>query len=220
MAIASGSEVRGQKRQTSWVLLLVLGIALGVLLSVAFAHLASAGQAGLWNRVAELLTGRTTIDTSSASVIEKVRQLSRLETVEYSIDKIVEGERENLLLPNLLAGDKLLLIAHAEVIAGVDLSGLNAADLRVSGSSVRIVLPKPQIFSARLDSAHTRVYARDTGLLVGADPDLETKVRQAAEQQIEQAAIADGILEKARVNARANVTSLLYALGFRTVDVS
>ena len=152
-------------------------------------------------------------------MVEKVRQLSRLETVEYSIDKIVKGERENLLLLNLLVGDKLLLIAHAEVIAGVDLSGLKAADLRVSGGSVRIVLPPPQIFSARLDNAHTRVYARDTGLLVGADPDLETKVREAAEQQIEQAAIADRILDKARVNARANVTSLLYALGFRTVDV-
>jgi hypothetical protein len=58
-----------------------------------------------------------------------------------------------------------------------------------------------------------------TGLLVAADPNLESEVRLAAEQQITQAALDDGILDKARANARTSVTALLYGLGFRTVDV-
>jgi len=65
----------------------------------------------------------------------------------------------------------------------------------------------------------TRVYSRSTGLLVPTDPNLESEVRQTAEQQIAQAALDDGILEKARQNARNSVTALLYGLGFRTVDV-
>ena len=44
-------------------------------------------------------------------------------------------------------------------------------------------------------------------------------MRLAAEQQIAQAALDDGILDKARANARTSVTALLYGLGFRTVDV-
>jgi hypothetical protein len=200
---------------------LLAGIVLGIVLASLFIHLAVSENNDFWNRLAGYLTGRTTsIDTSSASVVEKIRRLSRLETVVYSIDKVVEGQRENVLLPNFLVGDKLLLVSHGEVIAGIDLSQLKTSDVSVSGESVRIHLPAPQILTTRLDNQHTRVYSRTTGLLVAADPNLESEVRQAAEQQITQAAIADGILDKARTNAQASVTTLLYGLGFRIVNVT
>jgi hypothetical protein len=80
-------------------------------------------------------------------------------------------------------------------------------------------LPTAQIFTTRIDNSRTRVYSRATGLLVASDPNLESDVRQTAEQQIAQAASDDGILDKARQNARTSVTALLYQLGFRTVDV-
>jgi hypothetical protein len=149
-----------------------------------------------------------------------VRKLARLETVVYSIDKVVEGQRENVLLPDFLAGEKLLLVAHGEVIAGIDLGQLKAGDVTVSGDSVRVHLPATQILSTRLDNTHTRVYSRSTGLLVAADPNLESVVRQAAEQQVTQAAMADGILDKAHTNAQAAFTTLLYGLGFHTVTVN
>jgi len=201
--------------------ILLAGAGLGILLATLFLHVAFSERTAWWNRLTGYLTGRTTsIDTSSMSVVEKVRRLSRLETVIYSIDKIVEGQRENILLPNFLAGDKLLLIAHGDVIAGIDMAQLQAGDITVSGDSVRVHLPAPQILATRLDNQHTRVYSRATGLLVAADPNLESEVRQAAEQQITQAAIADGILDKARINAQASVTTLLYGLGFHQVQVS
>jgi hypothetical protein len=203
------------------VSLLAAGTALGILLVSIFAHLALSQPAGLWNRLAGYLTGRSTsIDISSPSVVEKIRKLSRLETVVYSIDKVVEGQRESLLFPNFLAGDKLLLIAHGEVIAGIDLDQLKPGDVSVSGDTVRVRLPAPQLLSTRLDNQHTRVYSRTTGLLVAADPDLESEVRKAAEQQIAQAAITDGILDRARENAKTSVTALLYGLGFHAVEVS
>jgi len=132
---------------------------------------------------------------------------------------VVEGQRENLVLPDFLAGDKLLLVAHGEVIAGIDLSQLKTSDVSITGQSIRIHLPATLILATKLDNQHTRVYSRSTGLLVAADPNLESEVRQAAEQQITQAAITDGILDKARINAQASVTTLLYGLGFHTVEV-
>ena len=71
----------------------------------------------------------------------------------------------------------------------------------------------------RLDNARTRVYSRNTGLLVPADPNLETQVRQEAEKQLLEEAVTGGILNQARENARATVTSLLLGLGFEKVDV-
>jgi hypothetical protein len=193
------------------------GIVLGFLLVSA---LARGAHAGLWDRVAAFITGRPlSIDSSSPAVVEKIRQLSRLETVVYSLDKIVEGSRQSPYLPDFLAGDKLLLVAHGEVIAGIDLSQLKPDNVQVKGDTVRVKLPEAQILTSRIDNARTRVYSRMTGLLVQSDPNLESEVRQTAEQQIQQAALDDGILDKARQNAKANVTSLLYGLGFHTVDV-
>ncbi len=99
---------------------LAIGVVLGFLLLSAFAHVT---RIGLWSRFADFMTGRrTSIDVSSTAVVEKIRQLSRLETVVYSLDKIVEGDRQSAYFPDFLVGDKLLMVAHGEVIAGVDLS--------------------------------------------------------------------------------------------------
>jgi hypothetical protein len=79
-------------------------------------------------------------------------------------------------------------------------------------------LPPPQIFSTRIDSAKTRVYSRQTGLLVPTDPDLETQVRQEAERQLKEAAMADGILRNAQQNAASTILSLLQGLGFEKIE--
>lgn len=196
---------------------LVLGMVLGLVLLATFAHLA---QSGLWSRFAGLMVDRGFgTDISSPAVVEKIRQLSRLETVVYSLDKIVGGERQTPYIPDILVGDKLLLIAHGEVTAGVDLGQLKSSDVSVKGDVVHLRLPDPQVLSTRIDNGKTQIYSRTTGFLVPADPNLESEVRLTAEQQITQAALADGILEKTRQNARTSVTALLYGLGFRTVDV-
>ncbi len=196
---------------------LLLGVLLGWVLLSLFSH---AAKDGVWNRLAGMVTGRSTrVDTSTPAVVEKIRQLSRLETVDYSIDKIVQGSRENPYLPNFLVGDKLMLVAHGDVIAGVDLGQLQPADVAVNGSHVRVRLPQAQVLSTRIDNAHTRVYSRVTGMLVEADPNLESEVRRAAEDQFTQAALADGVLDKAHQNAQASVSALLHGLGFQRVDV-
>jgi hypothetical protein len=105
------------------------------------------------------------------------------------------------------------------VIAGVDLGQLKTGDVRVKGDAVQVRLPAAQVLTTRIDNGRTRTYSRTTGLLVSADLNLESQVRLAAEQQITQAALSDGILDKAQQNARTSVAALLSGLGFHTVDV-
>jgi hypothetical protein len=205
-----------------WLLVggIVLGLLIGGVVDWLFVQGVAGAKAGIRDRIVGFLTGRpTSIDASSATVVEQIQKLSRLETVVYSIDKVVEGQRENVLLPDFLAGEKLLLVAHGEVIAGIDFGKLKQGDVTVSGDAVKVNLPASEVLTTRLDNQHTRVYSRSTGLMVSADPNLESVVRQAAEQQITQAAMADGILDKAHTNAVAEVTTLLYGLGFHTVSV-
>jgi hypothetical protein len=173
----------------------------------------------LLSRAWSALTGRTlTLDVSQPTVVDRIQRLQRLETVVYTMDKIVSGAKQTPFFPDFLAGDRLLMLVHGEVVAGIDFSNLKPGDVKVDGKHVRLHLPAPQVFSTRLDSTKTRVYSRQTGLLVPSDPDLETQVRQEAERQLQAAALADGILHTAQQNATSTITSLMQGLGFETVE--
>jgi hypothetical protein len=56
--------------------------------------------------------GQLHISVDQPTVIRQIRALQRLETVSYTMDKIVTGERNNPILPQPLAGDRLLLMVH------------------------------------------------------------------------------------------------------------
>jgi hypothetical protein len=169
----------------------------------------------MWSAV----TGRAlSIDVTQPAVVDRIQRLQRLETVVYTMDKVVTGAKESPILPDFLAGDRLLMLVHGEAVAGIDFSNLKPGDVRIDGKQVHLHLPAPQVFSTRLDSAKTRVYSRQTGLLVPTDPNLETQVRQEAERQLQEAALADGILRTAQQNAASTISSLLQGLGFEKVD--
>jgi len=164
------------------------------------------------------VTGRTlSIDVSQPTVVDRIQRLQRLETVVYTMDKLVTGAKENPIFPDFLAGDRLLMMVHGEVVAGIDFSNLKPGDVKVGGKQIRLHLPAAQVFSTRIDSAKTRVYSRQTGLLVSTDPNLETQVRQEAERQLQEAALSDGILRNAQQNATLTISSLLQGLGFEKI---
>jgi len=200
----------------------LLALILGGAVVIVFLHHATSG---LPARLASLITGRpTTFDTSVPTVVEKIQRLNRLETVVYSLDTVVEGSKSSVVLPDLLAGDRILLIVHGQSIGGIDLTKLKPEDVRIDDTngnrSIHVTLPASQLFVTTIDNQHTRVYARSTGLLVPVDQNLESDTRAKAQQQLEQAALSDGILDTARKNARATITTLLYSLGFQQVDVT
>jgi len=218
--VTSANSHPTPRRGFPWLvalLVLVLGAGIGILFLGYVAHTATKG---LWDQVASAVTGRTHTEFhSQPAIVSKIQQLQRLESVAYTTDKIVEGDRASLILPDFLAGDKLLLVAHGEVIAGIDLSHLKNSDVVITGKDIHVHLPEAEVFSARLDSAQTRVYSRTTGLLVAADENLESEVRQKAEEQIRDGALADGILQKAQQNAQVTVKSMLLGLGFESIKV-
>ena len=202
----------GRSGSSGTLLVVLFSLILGAAALVVFLRHATTG---IMARVATAITGRTTtFDTSVPAVVQKIQRLNRLETVVYSIDTVVEGSKSSAVLPDLLAGDRILLVVHGQSIAGIDLSQLKPEDVRITdkdgASPSTSPCPPSQLFLTTLDNQHTRVYVRSTGVLVPADPNLETDTRAKAEQQLQAAALADGILDTASKNARATVTTLLY----------
>jgi hypothetical protein len=162
--------------------------------------------------------GGTRIDTSMPTVVRQIQQLQRLETVVFNMDKIISGGWESRYLPTFLAGERLLLVVDGDVTAGVDLGHIAADDIVVSGRTIRMRMPDAEIFSARIDNERTRVYSRATGLFTPVDPNLESEVRREAERQVRQAAVDNGILRVAAVNARTTMTSFMRGLGFEQAE--
>jgi hypothetical protein len=207
-----------QKRSAAFPAL-ILGIVLGLLVALlAVPAVARHVGTSMRNRISLAFLGRhDAIDISQPTVIASIQRLARLESVVYTMDKVVEGNRTSQYLPDMLTGDKLLMVVHGQAVAGVDLSQVQAGNVLIDGRSVIISMPPAELLSVSLDNSKTRVYSRMTGLLVPADPNLESEVREKAETDLRQSALDSGILTTAQGNARATLTTMLHSLGFQQI---
>ncbi|MCI0352707.1 MAG: DUF4230 domain-containing protein [Acidobacteriales bacterium] len=200
---------------------LVIAFLAGGLLAFALLGLVVANYTsqGLMGFLRSAIAGEKTINVSQPAVVRQIQQLERLETVAYTMEKLVWGERDNPYIPKFLIGDKLVLVVHGDVVAGVDLRNVSATDVNIQGRTITVRLPEAELFSTRVDNEKTMVYSRVTGLLSRPDPHFETEIRREAERQLKQAALKDGILETANQNARATMSSLLKGFGFQQVEI-
>ena len=220
-SLARESETRGSRGKARNIYSWVLGTLLGAVLTVFLIGLLvwmSAGI-GLLGLLSMLRGGRTQMNVGQPTVVRQIQQLQRLETVSYTMDKIISGERSNAYLPKFLAGDRLLLMVHGEVVGGINLTAVQPGDVLVQGQNVTVRLPMAEVFSTRIDNARTKVYSRDTGLFSSPDPNLESEVREAAERQLQQDALQDGILKIAAENAQSTISGMLKGFGFHEVDI-
>lgn len=177
-------------------------------------------QQGVSTEVARLLHPTPTIIPDPVTIIHEVQSLARLETIHYSVEKVITAETRQGPF-GFLFGDRLLLVAHGSVIAGVDLADITESDISIDNYGVvTLQLPPAEVFIAALDNEKTYVYDREVGFLRRGDVELETAARLAAETEILKAALSDGILEQAQVNAEAYLFRLLGSLGFSNVHIS
>src|SRR5271156_4036406 len=122
-------------------LTLAVGLVLGAVLvgSVGWLMLSRSSGQGLLSHVWSSVTGRVlNIDVSQPTVVDRIQRLQRLETVVYTMDKLVTGAKEKPIFPDFLAGDRLLLLVHGEVVAGIDFSNLRPGDVTVDGRQIRL----------------------------------------------------------------------------------
>jgi len=160
---------------------------------------------------------------STPSVVVAVRDLARLESAEYHIERVIDlRDRQSRLFGLIRTQDAILFVAVGQVTAGVDLTELAEGDVTVdreAGSAV-IVLPPARVLSTRLDNERSWVYARSTDVLAQRKEDLETRARQEAERTLEQSAVDGGILERARTNAERTIATFVRSLGYTSVSVT
>ncbi len=176
-------------------------------------------------QVLQVIATPTPTIRDRGGAIQQMKNLNRLETQRFSIEWVVDASTKRGDPLDALLGERLLLIASGDVVAGVDLSKLTERDVIISpdGASITLTLPASEIFSARLNNERTRVYDRQTRLLTqltgGQDPNLETQARQEAERQILAAACENGIMQRAADEAKRSMEQFLRLLEFEQITV-
>jgi hypothetical protein len=174
-------------------------------------------NAELGTQVFQLLHPTPTIIPDPVTIINEVRAVAKLETIHYTVEKVVTAETNQGVLA-VLFGDKLLFVGHGYVIAGIDMAKMEESDLWLQEDTLLVRLPPAEILVATLDNEQSYVYDRDTGILTNPNPDLETAARQVAEQEILNAALEDGILDQARINAELFLEKFFNSLGYVNVE--
>ena len=146
---------------------------------------------------------------STATIVQQVQTLSELVTVKYVLEKVV-------ILDDIkwYGENRVLLVAHGIVKAGVDLQEIKPEDVRVEDKKIVLKLPRARITDVYLDDQKTRVVDRSTGLLRAFDKDLEQNARRQAVDDLRIAARSNRIYEDAEERARLQLANLFHQLGY------
>lgn len=166
--------------------------------------------------VAQIMNPTPTILPDPVTVIHEIRSLARLETIQYTMEKVISAE-ENQGSLGVLFGDKILFVGYGTIIAGIDLSRLRPEDIWVKDRILFVRLPPAEIFTIDIDNEKSYVYDRETGIFTKGDMNLERAARIAAEKEITKTALEDGILAQAQENGESYMSRLLRSLGYPEV---
>lgn len=186
-------------RNFLWSVTAVVVLALAVYLTFTIANWLKRGT-GLhqWN---------------TASVVREVQSLSDLVTVKYVMEKVVVLEDVKWYGEN-----RVLLLAHGVVKAGIDLKRIQPTDISITDRKITLKLPRPQVMDAYLDDKESQVIDHSTGLLRTFDKNLEQTARQNAVDDIARAARRSGILDEAEKRAKEELQSFFKRAGFEQVE--
>jgi hypothetical protein len=110
----------------------------------------------LTTQVARILHPTPTVLPDPVTIINQIRPLARLETIQYTVEKVITAEvGQNSLAP--LFGDKLLFVGHGYVTAGIDLQDIESKNFVVEDGVIRVQLPGQRFRS--IDNDKSYVYA-------------------------------------------------------------
>ncbi len=187
------------------------GVALLILLAFGFTLIVGLVLATVYSS----RVGHHAVIAPTATLVTQIQSMNELVTVKYVVEKVVKLEAE----PSVLGRDRIVLLVHAIVKAGVDLQSLRPDDVQVSGKKVIVTLPSPRITDCYIDDRKTEVWEHATAFWRPMDKDLEQNARRQALDQIRLAVGEAGLQKEALERARQQLRAILPSLGFKEVEI-
>ena len=166
--------------------------------------------------VAVLLSSCNKQETESAWQ-QRIRQVSELGTVQYTVQKVVSNSDETW---QVFVDRKILFSFKAVIKAGIDMDKFDAESVRISvdkkhkTKSISLVLPQPEVLSYNISPDDVKMIYNQVSFL---RTEYSNEERNAIERKGE---MTDMILKDARQNAAMFMELLLRENGFTNVKIT
>ena len=156
---------------------------------------------------------------SASGVLEQVKDISELNTVEMYFNEIIDFKNaklfNNFQIP--FTEKSFIFTVKSKVKAGVDLSSIDESDIAISGKSLLIKLPNPKITSKEILSY--KVYDEKNGLFNEVTTEDTLKALELFEKDMEEQALSSGIIEKSKENTEHIIRNLFLSYGFESIEL-
>lgn len=156
---------------------------------------------------------------SVSGVLEQVKDISELNTVEMYFNEIIDFKNaklfNNFQIP--FTEKSFIFTVKSKVKAGVDLSSIDEGDIAISGKSLLIKLPNPKITSKEILSY--KVYDEKNGLFNEVTTEDTLKALELFEKDMEEQALGSGIIEKSKENTEHIIRNLFLSYGFESIEL-
>lgn len=148
-------------------------------------------------------------------------ELGYLTSVEYTLQTVVEVEREQVLLGVISSKDRVLLLAVGNVQAGIDMSAIKDKNVTINGTTVKLTLPRAQVTGVELLPTETRIYDSEQSWFLSEYEGIEVEALNTARIQLESWAVdRNAILSQAEKTASRQLFSFLRQLGFEDIEIT
>ena len=156
---------------------------------------------------------------SASGVLEQVKDISELNTVEMYFNEIIDFKNaklfNNFQIP--FTEKSFIFTVKSKVKAGVDFSSIDEGDIAISGKSLLIQLPNPTITSKEILSY--KVYDEKNGLFNEVTTEDTLKALELFEKDMEEQALSSGIIEKSKENTEHIIRNLFLSYGFESIEL-
>ena len=161
-------------------------------------------------------------------ILQQAESIGKLELVRYRFKEIFDYQKLSeskswssaiLRTYDFTPDLKVVMIAAGEAVGCIDLQQLDSTSIEISGDSVIVMLPAPELCYYKLDLENTKVYSFDSKNWFSrlfSDDEEKTQVLEAAYRKAEQAirdtALKSGILSRTNQNATSILKPMLEKL--------
>ena len=162
---------------------------------------------------------------NTANVVEKIREISEFTTACYyeetvlKSDKIEAGTRNKLMqLTNIKADSvrsELVILVKGRVRAGYNLGKIPAEQIKISGDSISIALPTPEIFDVIVNPSDYEVYIEEGKWSHDEIVAIQSEYREA----LTASSLESGLIEKADKSGQERLKLFFNAMGFSFVEL-
>ena len=161
----------------------------------------------------------------TANVITEIRNISEFTSACYYEELVMAEVKDSenttnkvvkMLGRGAVSKDEICLIMDGKVRAGFDLSKVADDAIAISGDTLTMTLPKPEIFDVIVNPSNCEVYVEEGKW----SHEQVTAIQASARVRIQDDAIGYGILEQADKIGRERLADLFKTFGFNVVRLN